>query len=113
MTFQVIDRDNGKKKLQPSGILHLDKPSTIHKSLILCLLPEKYFGEDFVFHFFCFMNGLSLFVEKGVSSVQPKVLFHSNSRYLVALRILERNNTADDTNELIGGPIGESTCNEI
>jgi hypothetical protein len=31
----------------------------------------------------------------------------------VALRILGRNNTADDTNELSGHAIGESTCNDI
>ena len=34
-------------------------------------------------------------------------------KVLVALRILGRNNTADDTNELSGGSIGDSTCNEI
>ena len=34
-------------------------------------------------------------------------------KVLVALRILGRNNAVDDTNELSGGSIGESTCNEI
>ena len=34
-------------------------------------------------------------------------------KILVALRILGRNNTADDTNELSGGSIGESTCVHI
>jgi hypothetical protein len=34
-------------------------------------------------------------------------------KVLVALRILGRNNSADDTNELSGGVIGESTCNTI
>jgi hypothetical protein len=34
-------------------------------------------------------------------------------KVLVPLRILGRNNTADDTKELCGGVIGESSCVEI
>jgi hypothetical protein len=61
------------------------------------------------FHTYCSAIGLSLYVKKETYFAHRRVAFQS----LVALRILGRNNSADDTNELSGGVIGESTCNAI
>ena len=112
MTFQASERDKGKQKLQLSGILLGDECSTIHKSLILRLLPKKFRRR--------FRIPFALFHEWLVPICREKNLFGAAQspiplefKVLVTLRILGRNNTADDTNELSRGSIGESSCNEI
>jgi hypothetical protein len=80
--------------------------------LILLHFGPKSSEEDFAFLFYCLGIGLFQFVLRKDFSTAANAL-PVEFKIQVALRILGRNNTADDTNELSGHAIGESTCNDI
>ena len=102
-TFVLVNAlENGSQLQRMFGPLHGDIANSYS-------FQGKNLCDDLELHTYYFVIGQSLYVEKetlGAASSHIPIEF----KILLALRILGRNNITDDTKELSGGSIGESTC---